>query len=359
MSALDIDDLRARVQVVLEYELITQRAVLAPLGDDMDDLLSNVFALLKGGKRLRAGFFYWGYRAVGGDDSDALVRAATSLEVFQAAALLHDDVMDDSDVRRGMPAAHRRLADLHQQRGFAGDSARFGQAGAILAGDLCLNWTDEIYTTSGLPSEQLNRGRQVFNTMRTQLMGGQYLDVIESAQTWFGVLAKERISRARNVIRFKSAKYTVEQPLLVGASCGGADDATMQALSDYGLALGEAFQLRDDLLGVFGDPEATGKPAGDDLGEGKRTVLIAYALESVSDSALQRFATVFGDPNISETGLDWLRDLCRHSGAVDRVERLINSQTDAAHQALTAAHLTAQGRQVLTDMVELSTARNA
>ncbi len=332
---------------------------MAPLGPDMADLLDAVFALLSGGKRLRAGFFYWGYRAAGGPESAALVRAAMSLEVFQAAALLHDDVMDDSDVRRGMPSAHRRLADIHRGRRLAGDPGRFGEAGAILAGDLCLNWTDEIYSTSGLPTEELARGRRVLNTMRTQLMGGQYLDVIEAAQTWDNVPTEERISRARKVIRFKSAKYTVEHPVLIGATCAGADDTTLSALSDYGLALGEAFQLRDDLLGVFGDPEQTGKPAGDDLREGKRTVLIAYALQGMNPVDLGRFRAVFGDPQIAPDDVVWLREQCVRTGAVDQTEKLIAAQADAARTALDTAQLTDEGRAALLDLIDISTARSS
>lgn len=359
MPTADLDDLRARVQRALDEERRTQEAVLAPLGPDMADLLDAVFLLLGGGKRLRAGFFYWGYRAVGGADSDALVRAASSLEVFQAAALLHDDVMDGSDVRRGMPSAHRRLADAHRRRGLTGDPDRFGEAGAILAGDLCLNWTDEIYSTSGLPVEELSRGRRVLDTMRTQLMGGQYLDVMEAAQTWDNLPTEERVARARKVIRFKSAKYTIEHPLLIGATCAGADDTTLSALSDYGLALGEAFQLRDDLLGVFGDPERTGKPAGDDLREGKRTVLIAYTLENMNAVDLQRFRSVFGDPGVSPDDVSWLREQCVRSGAVDQTEKLISAQADAAHRALETAALTDEGRGALITLIDISTARSS
>jgi geranylgeranyl diphosphate synthase, type I len=359
LPTADLDDLRARVQHALDEERRTQARILAPLGPDMADLLEAVFALLSGGKRLRAGFFYWGYRAAGGQDSAALVRAAMSLEVFQAAALLHDDVMDDSDVRRGMPSAHRRLADIHRERGLAGDPARFGEAGAILAGDLCLNWTDEIYSTSGLPADELARGRHVLNTMRTQLMGGQYLDVIEAAQTWDDVPTEERISRARKVIRFKSAKYTIEHPVLIGATCAGADDAVLSALSDYGLALGEAFQLRDDLLGVFGDPEQTGKPAGDDLREGKRTVLIAYALQGMNPTDLERFRAVFGDPDIAPDDVRWLREQCVRTGAVDQTEKLIATRADAARTALDTARLTAEGRAALLDLIDISTARSS
>lgn len=357
MPTADLDDLRARVQHALDEERRTQAAILAPLGPEMADLLDAVFALLSGGKRLRAGFFYWGYRGAGGPDSDALVRAATSLEVFQAAALLHDDVMDDSDVRRGMPSAHRRLAEAHRRRGLAGDPDRFGQAGAILAGDLCLNWTDEVYSTSGLPAGQLARGRRVLDTMRTQLMGGQYLDVVEAAQTWDDLPTSERVARARTVIRFKSAKYTIEQPLLIGASCAGADDATLAALSDYGLALGEAFQLRDDLLGVFGNPDRTGKPAGDDLREGKRTVLIAYAIEGLAPVDRERFRAAFGNTELSPEDLAWLRDQCVRSGAVDQTEKLITAQADTARRALDAAELTDAGRAALLELIDISTTR--
>jgi geranylgeranyl diphosphate synthase type I len=273
--------------------------------------------------------------------------------------LLHDDVMDDSDVRRGMPSAHRRLAEAHRERGLTGDPARFGEAGAILAGDLCLNWTDEIYSTSGLPAPQIERGRRVFDTMRTQLMGGQYLDVVEAAQTWDGVPTEERVARARKVIRFKSAQYTVEQPVLLGAACAGTDDSTLAALSAYGLALGEAFQLRDDLLGVFGDPERTGKPAGDDLREGKRTVLIAYTLEGMAAVDLDRFGAAFADPEVSPDDLSWLREQCVRSGAVDQTEKLITAQADTARRALDAADLAEAGRAALLDLVDISTARSS
>src|SRR6478609_9235976 len=252
-SPLDAGDLRARVQAAVDAEISTQAAVLAEIGDDLTPLVSAVSALLRGGKRLRAAFLYWGYRAGGGPDSDALVRAATSMEFFQAAALMHDDVMDDSDTRRGLPAAHRRLATEHTEHGWTGDGDRFGVAGAILAGDLCLTWTDELFATSGLPAVELDRARPVFDRMRTQLMGGQFLDVLESARGWDSLTTAERVERARRVIRYKSAKYTVEHPLLIGATAAGAGEADLAALSAYGLALGEAFQLRDDVLGVFGD----------------------------------------------------------------------------------------------------------
>ena len=315
-SPLDGVDLRRRVQLCLDAELATQAAVLAELGPDVDDLLTVVADLLRGGKRLRAAFLYWGHRAAGRPDSDALVRLASAMELFQAAALIHDDVMDDSDTRRGMPAAHRALAARHPARGWAGDQERFGLAGAVLAGNLCLTWTDAVYATCGLPEADLERGRPVFDLMRTQLMAGQFLDVVESMRPWDGLADEERVERAARVIRYKSAKYTVEHPLLIGATTGGLDAAGLAALSRYGLDLGRAFQLRDDLLGVFGDPGETGKPAGDDLREGKRTVLLAHALAGTDASGRARVEALLGRPDLDAAQVDELRDVIERSGAV-------------------------------------------
>ncbi|MDQ2782272.1 MAG: polyprenyl synthetase family protein, partial [Actinomycetota bacterium] len=322
---LDLCDLRRRIQLAVDTEMAVQSEVLAPVGDAVEPLVDSIVRLLAGGKRLRAAFLYWGYRAAGQADSDAAVRLATSMEFFQAAALLHDDVMDGSDVRRGMPAAHRALAARHAEAGWAGDSNRFGESGAILAGDLCLQWSDELYATCGLPDHELARGRRMFDTMRTQLMGGQYLDLLESARGWDHLDTAARIASARTVMRYKSAKYTIEHPLLIGAAVGGVGERDLAHLSDYGLALGEAFQLRDDVLGVFGDPDTTGKPAGDDLREGKRTVLMALALDEADAVQYAVVRKLFGQPDIDEDGVAQLRDVLVDTGAVTRVEAMVDS----------------------------------
>ncbi|HEX8971990.1 polyprenyl synthetase family protein [Oryzihumus sp.] len=359
-SPLDAHDLRARVQAVVDAEIRTQSAVLGEIGDDLTPLVSAVAALLRGGKRLRAAFLYWGYRAGGGADGDAVVRAATAMELFQAAALLHDDVMDDSDTRRGLPAAHRRLATEHTEQGWTGDGDRFGVAGAILAGDLCLTWTDELFATSGLPAAELERARPVFDRMRTQLMGGQFLDVLESARGWESLTTAERVERARRVIRYKSAKYTVEHPLLIGATAAGVGEADLAALSAYGLALGEAFQLRDDLLGVFGDPAQTGKPAGDDLREGKRTVLIAEALDTAGPAGAAAVDKLLGLADLDDAGVEELRAVITGSGALERVEQRITALVADAHAHLDATTgLTPEGREMLATLVDVSTARSA
>ena len=359
----DLDGLRRRVQQAIDGQIAGGRASLAEIGPEIAPLVDAVARLLRGGKGLRADFLYWGYRAAGGDDSDALVRLAASMEFFQGAALLHDDVMDRSDTRRGMPSAHRAVAALHQEHGWAGDADRFGEGTAILAGDLCLTWCDELYATCGLPAEELARGRQHFGAMRTQLMGGQFLDLLESVRGWDGLGLDERITSARKVIRFKSAKYTIEHPLLIGARVGGATTEELEPLSDYGLALGEAFQLRDDLLGVFGDPEATGKPAGDDLREGKRTVLIALALDAASAPDRALVDSRLGRDDLDDAGVEAIRSVLVATGAVARVEVLIDTLANDARKAVGRAretgHLDGGALEVLEALVDVSTARHA
>src|SRR6478735_3151087 len=328
----DLDVLRRRVQQAIDGQIAGATQSLAAIGEETAPLVAAVSGLLTGGKGLRAGFLYWGYRAAGGADSDALVRLAASMEFFQGAALLHDDVMDRSDTRRGMPSAHRAVASLHQQRGWAGDPDRFGEGTAILAGDLCLTWCDEMYATCGLPGEELARGRQLFDTMRTQLMGGQFLDLLESARGWDGLDLEARVASARQVIRFKSAKYTIENPLLIGALVGGA-------------------------------PEATGKPAGDDLREGKRTVLVAHALDAASDSQREVVERLLGRDDLELSGVESIRQVLVDTGAVDRVESLISALADDACRALDRARATASydasALDVLEALVAVSTARRS
>ncbi len=357
-NPLDTNDLRARVQIAVDAEISSQSTVLSEIGDDLTSLVEAVCALLRGGKRLRAAFLYWGYRAGGGPDSEAVIRAATAMEFFQAAALLHDDVMDDSDTRRGMPTAHKRLAKEHAAASWAGSGDRFGMAGAILGGDLCLSWSDELFATSGLPPAELLRARPVFDRMRTQLMGGQFLDVLESARGWDGLTSEDRIAQARRVIRYKSAKYTIEHPLLIGAAAAGVSASDRAALSSYGLDLGEAFQLRDDVLGVFGDPAQTGKPAGDDLREGKLTVLVALGLDHASATIVALFDTLLGRPDLDEPGVDELRAAITASGALGRVEAMILDLTTSARAALrSTTTLTVEGRAALDALIDVSTAR--
>lgn len=355
---LDAPRLRERVQDALDADLAHQREVLTELGPQVIRLVDEVAALLSGGKRLRAAFLYWGYRALGGPDTPALIRAASSMELFQAAALLHDDVMDDSDLRRGRPTAHRTFAADHEQRAWAGEPGRFGHAAAILAGNLCLTWCDSTFAASGLPTEEIAAARTEFDDMRTQLMGGQYLDVLDAAQGWEGLGYTERIARSRTVIRYKSGKYSVEQPLLIGARAAGAGPDTLAGLSTYGLALGEAFQIRDDVLGVYGDPETTGKPAGDDLREGKRTVLVAHALGLGDEQDAATLLGLLGRSDLDDAQVATCRAILEQVGAVAATEEMITKAADTARDALAETPgLTDDGRAALTELIAISTAR--
>ena len=356
-NPLDAEDLRTRVQKALDDHLSLQSRRLEDVSPDLGVLMECITDLLRGGKRLRPAFCYWGWRGAGAPDSEAIVAAAAALELFQAAALLHDDVMDDSDTRRGLPATHRRMANLHRGNGWTGDGERFGMSAAILAGDLCLSWSDEMLTRSGLPAGTIARGRDMYDLMRTQLMGGQYLDVLEQVVT--DADGGGTVERARQVIRFKSAKYTIEHPLLIGGALAGASPDLLAAYSAFGLPLGEAFQLRDDVLGVFGDPAETGKPAGDDLREGKRTVLVALALEAASPAESAAVRQRLGDPHLGPEGVQRLREIIVSTGALDAVERLITDLVGQSREALAHSDVAEPARGVLADLVHAATARHA
>lgn len=348
----DIDDLRARVQICLDAFLDRERSLLASVSHDTLPMHDAIADLIAGGKRLRPSFCYWGWRAAGSTDSDAIVRAASSLELLQACALIHDDVMDGSDTRRGMPAVHRRFAALHRGSEWHGSPENFGVGAAILVGDMCLSWADQMLLASGLDADALARGKAVYDEMRSELMAGQYLDLLEQAR---GGGSRQR---AMLVVRFKSAKYTIERPLHLGAALAGADSTTLTGLSDYGLPLGEAFQLRDDLLGVFGDPVQTGKPAGDDLREGKRTVLVATALDNASPAQADELRRGLGDPGLDLAGVERLRAIITETGADTATEALIEQLLDASLRALDELRLDETSHRVLAGLALAATRRS-
>lgn len=303
-------------------------------------------SVLAGGKRLRPSFAYWGWRSVTEADAvgeSELIRAAASLELLHACALVHDDVMDASDTRRGQPAAHRQFATVHADHGWPGSPDAFGVAGAILLGDLLLSWAEEMFAAAigCLPAPRAAAASGEFDLMRTEVVAGQFLDVL--AQTRGDFDADEAIT----VIEFKTSKYTIERPLLLGARAAGAGPAIITALTGYGQSLGEAFQLRDDLLGVFGDPALTGKPAGDDLREGKRTLLVALAMQAADAAQATALRDHVGDRTLDDRGIEELRRILIDTGARDAVEKRIDLRASEAQDAIAQAGITAQARQTL------------
>ncbi|OJF12734.1 polyprenyl synthetase family protein [Couchioplanes caeruleus] len=344
--------LRPRVDKALAAFLAAQRAKLLSIDEALTDVADALEAfVLRGGKRLRPAFAYWGYRGAGAIDSDQVVAAVAALELVQASALIHDDLMDRSDTRRGEPSVHKRFAARHAAAAWNGSAETFGDNAAVLLGDLALVWSDELLHGSGVACGDLARARPVFDEMRTEVTVGQYLDVLTP------VTGDTSLAHASKVARYKSAKYTVERPLLLGAALAGAGPALSAAYSGFGLPLGEAFQLRDDVLGVFGDPDRTGKPAGDDLREGKRTYLIAAACESVSEAGRAEIERGLGDPALDEAGVARLREIITASGALRRTEARIAALTEEALAALAAADVDPEARAVLRDLADAATRR--
>ncbi|WP_460806658.1 polyprenyl synthetase family protein [Nocardioides salsibiostraticola] len=320
---------RAEIQTTLDAFLDDQAARLAPLGPDAERLVRSAREAVRGGKRFRAAFCWWGYHAAAPatPDPSALVRACAALELLHASALVHDDYMDASDTRRGRPATHRAFEAEHRRDGWRGDPEQYGAAAAILLGDLLLGWAEEMLRRCGLPWERVGPALEVFDDCRTEVIAGQFLDVSVQAR------GRADVDAAMTVLRYKSAKYSIERPLQIGAALAGGGPDVLARLSSFGLPVGEAFQLRDDLLGVFGDPAATGKPAGGDLIEGKRTVLVALALDAADRQDAATLDAGLGT-DLSPAAVDDLRRIIDASGANAQVEAVIEQLTSVAVTAL-------------------------
>ncbi len=343
----------------LDNFISDQRAGAADLGAEAALLIDSAATSVTGGKRLRGRFCLAGWRAVEEASRPAstppasVIAAAAALEIFHAAALVHDDLIDNSDTRRGRPSAHRALEHLHRRAGWIGDAAAFGRSAAILLGDLLVAWSDDLLE-EGLEAAGTNAGaaRREYATMRREVTLGQFLDVAEESA--FASESDDRhAERALRVASLKSARYSVQQPLAIGAALAGADAQQRQALAAFGHPLGMAFQLRDDVLGVFGNERETGKPSGDDLREGKRTVLIAYAREVLDTPSRRILDELLGDPHLDEGQIASLQQTIVDSGALERVETLIADFAREADRALVGARL---GHAAVSDLRELARA---
>ncbi|HEV7957052.1 MAG: geranylgeranyl pyrophosphate synthase [Microbacteriaceae bacterium] len=363
------------VQADIDRFLDERESLLSAISPELDPLIDFSRDLLRGGKRFRALFCYWGWQATGGhatgfdpmaesaaeSDLASIVKAAGALEIFHAAALVHDDIMDNSDTRRGMPAAHKRFQAMHATGGWIGSDATFGQSAALLLGDLLLGWSDELFDAGirSLPSQSAGlAARREFNRMRTEVTAGQYLDILDE-RAWQSYPEPELLGRAHRVIIYKSAKYSIEAPLVIGAALAGATAEQIAVLREFGLPLGIAYQLRDDLLGVFGDPAITGKPAGDDLREGKRTVLIALARKNLPSNSRSLLDELLGDEDLDDQQVRMLQASIRNCGAVDQVERIIDHNVRLALAAMNDSPISAAARDQLEQLADTVTRRIA
>lgn len=340
---------------------VDRRAELTAIEPELGQVIDFIQSLLIGGKRFRALFAYWSWASClnGGStniseeqkerSSQALVDICAALEMFHAAALVHDDLMDNSDTRRGSPSVHKKFESLHRNSGWAGQAVRFGQAGSIIAGDLMLGWASELFD-SGVkraPSSEIAwKCRDEFAKMRIEVMAGQYLDVLEENA---GPTrdSEEAVGRANRVMLYKTAKYSIEAPLLLGASFCGAEAGTLRGLSAFAIPLGLAFQLRDDVLGVFGEPEVTGKPAGDDLREGKRTTLVALTRQALNPATVKLFDELMTNRELTTEQIKLLQETIKGSGALAKVEQMIEEYGNESLSALKQLQIDEYGKEHL------------
>ena len=322
-------DLREIVERAL-FEFLGERRRSLP---DAEDLLAELERVARsGGKRLRPAFCIWGYRAGGGTDDEAISRAAASLELLHTFAIIHDDVMDRSPVRRGIPATYRQLASGSLGRG----ADRFGVSAAILAGDLALALAGELWWRAGFDGRAMMDGAAIYHAMRAEVIGGQYLDLLAAAR---GDATPEE---TRRISVLKSGRYTVERPLLIGAALAEAPAEIRDALAAFGAPLGEAFQLHDDIIGAFGDPLVTGKDADGDLREGKQTLLVALARKAATPEQRATLDELLGSEDLTTEGAERVRAVLRDTGALDEVRDTISSLLAQARAVLHAGTIPPQ-----------------
>jgi geranylgeranyl diphosphate synthase type I len=326
-----------RLDAVLTAEIGRWGALSADLVPPLESLRQLV---MEGGKRLRPAFCYWAHVGAGGDPTSAeVIDAGAAFEMLQAFALVHDDVMDGSSMRRGARTAHLQFADRHAAAGWRGEGRRFGEGVAILIGDLAHVYADQLLPRS---SSDVQR---VWDELRIELNVGQYLDLLGTAR------ADTDHESARRIARYKSGKYTIERPLHIGAALAARLTDLEAPLSAYGDPLGEAFQLRDDVLGAFGDQAVTGKPVGDDMREGKPTPLLAIATAK-ADAAQAAVLAQVGSAELSPTQVADIQEVFVSTGALGAIESSIDVLTAQALDAIAVAPITDEACQALIELAQ-------
>lgn len=351
---------RNRVSAEIDGFLAAMTSRLEPVSPTLTMLTKVAGNLASGGKRLRPAYAYWGYVAATGQTEvpAALWPAISAIELLHVGVLVHDDVLDDADTRRGRPAAHRQFEAWHLRSGGQGDSAEFGRAMAVLLGDQLLVWSGELAETSGLDAEAWRRARGFWHAARTEVNSGQVLDVCAQFRVGSAPGASAE-QLATQVLEEKTARYTVQRPLQFGAAAGAASAEVLDALGRYGLALGRAFQLRDDLLGVFADESETGKPTAGDLREGKRTVLMARVLDAVRPADRVQLEQLLGTAGLTAAQVDDARKLIQASGVVEGIEQAIADDHAAALSALAGVPIHEAGHTALVELARRSVSRTS
>ncbi|EST36687.1 polyprenyl synthetase family protein [Streptomyces roseochromogenus] len=325
-----------------------ESAQLLKVSTELSPLCDQLRGSLEQGKRLRAAFLYWGWRAAGQPDCDGIIGAAAAMELVHAAACTHDDIIDDSRVRHGMPTAHAAFADRTAGLGQGRDRP---VALAMMLGDLLMGYAGQVFATCGLPGAFIARTVPLWSALLRETVAGQFLEVLRTGD------AVPQVAESLEVARYKTAKYTVERPLHLGATLGGGSERLLTAFTAFGLPLGEAFQLRDDMLGTFGDPALTGKPNLDDLRDGKPTALMALTASLVSEDDRRTLTKTVGRPGFDEGDAAHVRSLMESSGARRKVEDMITERLALAHRALDSVPLPHATYTALRDLATSSANR--
>jgi geranylgeranyl diphosphate synthase type I len=343
----DPDAFKARIDRELEQFVAQETEQLLAIDAELGPVAEQVQVSVAHGKRLRAAFCYWGWRAAGQPDSDALVRAAASMELVHAAAVVHDDIIDNSRIRHGLPTAHISLCSARHGRQRSKAAAK---ALAMLVGDWLMSLAGQLFVTSGLPAAYLTRARGLWADLARELVAGECLEILRTG-------AVPDTGASLQVIRYKTAKYTVEQPLLIGGALAGAGPLLREAFSAYGLPLGEAFQLRDDLLDVFGDPARTGKANLDDIRTGRPTVLLAETWQVADPAEREQLRRVLDGRAIRAQDVEGVRGLMTRLGTPGRIENMIEARVEEAARALDGIDLPAHAAHALAELARTAAVR--
>ncbi|MBB5869112.1 geranylgeranyl diphosphate synthase type I [Allocatelliglobosispora scoriae] len=316
--------------------------------------------VLSGGKRLRPAFCYWGWRGAVDPDTAApqaervAIIAGAALELFHCFALIHDDIIDGSSLRRGEPSLHEVFAAAHTAHGWRGDPVDYGRGAALLCGDLCAVWADQLFGRCGAPPHLLRQAQELFAVTRAEAIAGEHLDTLAQAVGGFG-----SVQRALEVARLKTARYSIVRPLQLGAILAGGSPALLDAYATVGDPLGEAFQLRDDVLGVFGDPAVTGKSTLDDLRVGKATVLLALAFAQATPVWRRALVELVGDPELDEDGADMIKSIMVDCGALAATESRISLGHEQALAAIAGLPVPAEVAAALSSLANLAVSRSS
>lgn len=338
------------VEKYLRRFFVHKIAEARQLGPYYEDLMLQIERLVaRGGKRMRPRLVIESYRAYGGKDSDAITKVAASQELFHAFILMHDDIIDRDIVRWGGPNISGRYLKEFEGQLKPEDARHYADSWALMAGDVCCNLSFEILAESGFaPSLALKATKLAQQTLFT-MVGGEAMDVATSVYTFPDeALGDDHFER---LYAAKTSSYSFSTPLRMGAMLAGAGAVQDRRLDKFGYHLGIAFQIRDDILGVFGDEDKTGKSVLSDIREGKRTLMMSHALAAANNAQRAKLKAVLGNPKATKQDLASIQSIIRSTGALDKADNAMKQHCQQAHNILLSGGMPIELSSYLADVV--------